>query len=619
MAFKVGKYRVRPSRRGWTIIAVCALVLSSYTADSVAAIGRVRSGVKAGTLELGGRNREEASKLLTERAQLLLSDPVDLFADKHRFSVAPSEISFSPDVKATLEDAMGVGRRGNFFVRTWHRLRALFASTDVGWVSKVDNDAAQILVRDWAAQIDTQGHEAGIEARGPVLVPVGAVPGRRLDQPGGIEAMGEALESWPRHSAELPIAVRNRRTTIDDATEAAEVANRWTRSPMLLEAPDGTRHFLSRAELAGMLEAVPRRRGDEWRLQVRFSTERVAGALGDDMKAYEKEPRSASFAVNGAVASVVAGEDGRRFDAAATARSLGSIASRTTGRIAKARFASAEPEMTTKEAQDLRIKELVSSFTTPHPCCQPRVTNIHKIADVVDGAIVRPGSTFSLNGFVGPRTTQKGYVLAPMIFDGEFRDDVGGGVSQFATTMFNAIFFGGYRLESYKAHSYYISRYPAGREATVSWQHPDLRFTNNSNSGILIKTSYSGTSITVSFYGDKEGRVVTAESGPRTNFTEPAEQRKENPAMGPGEERVAQRGAQGFDIVVFRILNKGGEVTRTRFFTRYKAQPTIIEFGPGEAPSPSPSPDAEGEPREPRRPGEETPEPTDTPEPDLRR
>ena len=115
------------------------------------------------------------------------------------------------------------------------------------------------------------------------------------------------------------------------------------------------------------------------------------------------------------------------------------------------------------------------------------MTNIHKIADTVDGAIVKPGATFSLNGYVGPRTVEKGYVLAPMIFDGEFRDDVGGGVSQFATTMYNAIFFGGYRFGTHKAHSYYISRYPAGREATVSWQHPDLSFTNNSSAGILSR------------------------------------------------------------------------------------------------------------------------------------
>ncbi len=609
MAVKIGSIQLRPSRRTWTILALCALILSSYTADSVAAIGRVRSGVKAGSLELGGRNREEARAALAEQAQLLLSDPVDLYADRHRFSVAPSEISFAPNVDTTFADAMGVGRQGNFFVRTWHRLRALFASTDVGWASKIDRDAAQLLVHDWAAQIDTEGHEAGIEARGATLVPVGAVAGRRVDQKAAIETVVEALESWPRRSVELPMSVRNRRTTVEDANEAAEIANRWATSPIILTAPDGSDHFLSRAELAGMLEAVPRKRGGDWKLQVRFSADKVSDALSDEMKPYEREARSASFSVSGVSVSVVAGENGRRFDAAATARALGAVAGRRTGRAAQAVFSSAEPDMTTDEARGLRIKELVSTFTTQHPCCATRVHNIHTIADVVNNTIVRPGAKFSLNGHVGPRTTEKGYKLAPMIFDGEFRDDVGGGVSQFATTMFNTIFFGGYRLESYKAHSYYISRYPAGREATISWPHPDLRFTNNSSSGILIRTAYSSSSITVSFYGDKEGRVVTAEAGPRTNPTEPEEQRKENKDLVPGEEKVAQEGAQGFDIVVFRIINRDGEVTRTRFFTRYKAQPRIVEFGPG----PSPEPTDEREPGEPRM--TPSPEPTESPEP----
>jgi vancomycin resistance protein YoaR len=183
-------------------------------------------------------------------------------------------------------------------------------------------------------------------------------------------------------------------------------------------------------------------------------------------------------------------------------------------------------------------------------------------------------------------------------------------VSQFATTTFNAIFFGGYKFESYKPHSYYISRYPVGRDATISWPQPDLRFTNNSNSGILIKTSYSSTSVTVNFYGDKEGRSVNAETGPRTNFTDFPTQRKENLALQPGEERVVQHGAQGFDIITWRIINRNGQETRQRFFTRYKPEPEIIEFGPGPSPSPSPSP-GEGTGRQPR----ETPSPAPTPTP----
>lgn len=609
---KIGRLRIRPTRRGWVILAALALLGSSYSADAVASVGRVRAGVRAGTLELGGKTHDEALKALTDRAELLVSKPVEIFADKHTRPVAPSEIGFQPDIARTLDAAEGVGRRGNLLVRFWHRMRALFATTNVGWESAYDAKGAKLVVNDFATNVDTEGHEAGIEARGSTFHPVGAVPGRRLDQERAIETIVGGLESWPRHSLELPISVRSRRTTIDDAREAAKEASRWTRAPITLSAPDGSRHFIAREELAKMIDAVPHKRGRDWTLQVRFSPDRVKTALAEDMDQFEQDAKDAGFAVSGPNASVVAGQAGRSFDAAATAKELAEAAKSEEDRVAKAEFSEVEPDLTTKEAKALNIHEQVSSFTTQHPCCQPRVSNIHKIADTVNGAIVKPGASFSLNGYVGQRTVEKGYVLAPMIFDGEFRDDVGGGVSQFATTMFNAIFFGGYRFNTYKAHSYYISRYPAGREATVSWQHPDLAFTNNSSSGVLIRASYSSTQITVTFYGDKEGKVVTAESGPRTNPTGPQDQRKPNPALKPGEERVMQEGGRGFDIVVTRIIRKGDDETSQRFFTRYKAQPRIIEFGPGTpAPSPTPTSTPRDREREPRRPA--TPPPTSGP------
>jgi vancomycin resistance protein YoaR len=604
---KIGKLRIRPTRRGWTIAALLALLLSSYTADAAASIGRVRSGVGAGSLQLGGKTKDEALRALSERAQLLVSQPVELIADPHRLTVTPGEVGFRPRPQATLDDALGVGRRGNFVVRLWHRIRALFASTDVGWESTYDSNAAKLVVSEFASRVDTQGHEAGIEARGTTIVPVGAVPGRRLDQEQTIAIVIHGLESWPRQSMEVPVAVRKRHTTIDDAREASELANEWIRAPITLIAPDGSRHFLSRTDLANLIDAVPRRHGLDWSLLVRFSPSRIEDVLGDDMTPLEREAKDASFAVNGTSASVIAGQEGSTFDPVATAQRLADAARKDDGRVALAAFKKVEPNVTTRSAQALNIHELVSTFTTHHPCCAARVINIHKIADTVDGAIVKPGARFSLNGYVGPRTTEKGYVLAPMIFDGEYRDDVGGGVSQFATTMFNSIFFGGYRIETHKAHTYYISRYPAGREATVSWPGPDLAFTNDSRSGILIKTSYDDTSVTVSFYGDKEGRVVTAETGPRTHPTEPEEQRKPNPALKPGEERVAQAGEPGFDIIVTRVIRKDGHETRQQLFTRYKAEPKIIEFGPG-SPSPSPSgTPGPGEPGGPRPTSEPSP------------
>ena len=187
-------------------------------------------------------------------------------------------------------------------------------------------------------------------------------------------------------------------------------------------------------------------------------------------------------------------------------------------------------EFTTEAAEKLGIKEpvgtttewkgqaQVKSFTTYYPCCAARVTNIQRIADLVNGTLVLPGEKFSVNDTVGQRTAEKGFVEAGAIANGEHVSEVGGGVSQFATTMFNAAFFAGLPINTYQAHSEYFDRYPFGREATMGFPNPDLSWTNNTPYGILIQTSYTDTSVTVTLwstqyaYGEQTGQT-TGKSG----------------------------------------------------------------------------------------------------------
>ncbi|MGH8904009.1 MAG: VanW family protein, partial [Egibacteraceae bacterium] len=233
------------------------------------------------------------------------------------------------------------------------------------------------------------------------------------------------------------------------------------------------------------------------------------------------------------------------------------------------------------QARGLGIVQQVSSFTTNHACCQTRVTNIHRIADMVNGTVIRPGKTFSLNAHVGNRIPEKGFLPGKAIQDGVFVDQIGGGVSQFTTTMFNAAYFGGYDIVEHKPHSYYISRYPEGREATLNYPHVDLKIRNNSPHGILVQTSYTDTSVSVSFWAT---RWVAVESitGPRTNPREPETQYRENPSLPPGSEQVVQESAPGFDVTVTRILRfPDGRQRRQDFRTTYNPQPKIIERNSG--------------------------------------
>ena len=163
----------------------------------------------------------------------------------------------------------------------------------------------------------------------------------------------------------------------------------------------------------------------------------------------------------------------------------------------------------------------MGSYTTPYSPGEPRVTNIRRASQILNGTIIPPHGTLSLNQTLGERTLDRGFVAAPMLADGLHVDSVGGGVSQVATTLFNAAFFAGFALDAHTAHQLYIDRYPLGREATISWPTPDLVITNNWDASALIKVVNSSDSITVSIYSTSFDRKVEEHTSDPFDFTEP--------------------------------------------------------------------------------------------------
>lgn len=153
------------------------------------------------------------------------------------------------------------------------------------------------------------------------------------------------------------------------------------------------------------------------------------------------------------------------------------------------------------------IVELTGRFTTYYTPGQARVSNIHRIADILQGAVVYPGETFSVNEYVGERTEEKGFVDAGVIYDGVYSSDVGGGISQFITTLFTATFNAGMEFPEYQAHSIDIPRYRDGVDATISWPKPDFKFRNPNPYAVLLWPTVTGGSVTVSVYSTAYAEV----------------------------------------------------------------------------------------------------------------
>ena len=149
-----------------------------------------------------------------------------------------------------------------------------------------------------------------------------------------------------------------------------------------------------------------------------------------------------------------------------------------------------------------------------------------------------------------------------MIFGGVLIPSIGGGVCQTATTIFNAAFEAGLPVKERHNHSWYISHYPMGRDATVSWGGPDLVFKNDLKHAILIDVTYTDTTFTINFYGTKQGRKVTSTTAsPRTTRSRRCSTRSTRRPR-PRSMTVVAGGGPGFDMNVHRKVYEHGKLIR---------------------------------------------------------
>jgi vancomycin resistance protein YoaR len=387
-----------------------------------------------------------------------------------------------------------------------------------------------------------------------------------------------------REEVVMPVGTVEPRVSKESVEEAAARARALLAEKVEVDA-DGTRVALEPVGLAATLGT--KIVGD--RLDLTIDTDKLKFALGPKLARLEVAPVAATFAVNSSTSvSVVPSRDGKVLDYDAIAADI--LAG---DRLVTAHLRDEHPEHDTEWAQKLGIKREVSSFTTKHPAGQPRVTNIHLAADALNNAIVEPGQTFSFNDYIGRRTPEKGYVKAPILVQDGFGEDYGGGVSQLVTTLYNAVFFGGYEDVEHSPHRFYISRYPMGREATINFPSVDLKFKNDTKYGVLIRVGYSSTSVTVTFFGDNEGRVVREENRKILKETPITDELIECPVTDPEDDpqndcatlSAAEReqvtaGEPGFEVEFDRVIEQPGQPTKRRhYYKNYPMLPNKVLIG----------------------------------------
>jgi vancomycin resistance protein YoaR len=570
-----------------------------FAMDRASNSGEILGEVNVAGVELGGLEEYEARLALLELEYELASQPIDVVVEGTTYELYPYEVGYSLDREDMLAAALANGRTGG--------LRSQFG----WWLGHFAGDDATVEVK---ASVDTtlldpyfdRWQEEAIAAppfEGGVVVENGELVGLYPRAGVGIdrEATAQLIEAALLDPSRPTVTALT--NTIEPVTSPSVIDDAVERAQGLIE----TSVRLSRVNPAASIEfpvSVLQQAlqtdvvGDsEISIVLSFAPEPLIDFLDPRRASLEFPAVDAEIVIlSNDTPSIIPGRNSMVIDDDALPGAVMAAATSITRSAALPYGEGEEPELTTQEAEDLGIKELLYRATTFYPCCGDqtnlnRINNIHLIADAVDGAIVLPGETFSLNEHVGQRTVEKGYAEAGAIIGDEVEccdhpENIGGGVSQFTTTLYNAIFFSGLEDVEHTPHTLYFARYPEGREATLGYPSPDLKFRNSTENAIYIRTWHTDDSVSVEFYGDNGGITVTSRLSERCCFTEPFDSYEPDPDLNPDEEKETDPGSAGWTVTVYRDIEyPDGRIETQEWVWTYRPFPRKISVHPCRLPT----------------------------------
>lgn len=572
-----GRERAGGLVAGLVVLGLVVLLGAGWVTAYYAAGDNVPRGATVEGVAVGGRSPDDAVRDLEQELAQRETAPVRLEVGDRGVEVDPVEAGLSVDHEASVA-AVGGGR-------SWdpRRLWDYYTGGDeVGAVVDVDEEALDAALATAAEEVGRPAEDGAV-----ALTPSGpevtdAVDGTTLE-PGPTREALLAAYLDPDPVAEVALGTVEPDIDAGDVRSAVEdFVDPAFSGPVRLRF-DGTPVVFTPAELAPALSLEP----DGGALVPRVDADVLGGLVDARVTADGGEPVDASFEVVDGEPRVVPAQPGVDYDTADVSEAL--LTALVAGQGERAADVPAsvdQPDLTTREARRLGVEEVVSDFSTYYPDADYRNVNLGRAAELVDGTLLEPGETFSLNGTVGERTVANGFTEGYVISDGILVEDLGGGVSQMATTLFNAMFFAGLEDVEHKPHSFYIDRYPVGREATVSWGSIDLRFRNDTDHGVLIEAAVSPSSgatqgeVNVTMYSTKTWDVESRTSD-RYAYTSPTTRVLDTPDC------YAYTGSQGFTVDVYRDFSQPGssEVERTERFTTVYTPSDGVECVPPGSPA----------------------------------
>lgn len=542
------------SRRGWGLIGglgVVVVALAAYGGLALTGTDRIPSGTKVDGVIVGGQSKAAAQKRIQGHIAALERRPVTFTAAGRTLSLMPATSGLGYDAAGALDGLTG-------FTLSPGAIRDRYNGGPARSLKPtVDKVALQKAITAAAASMKGAPVSGTVKFVAGQIKVTHSTSGRVVD---AAALAGKIATGWPATRSYAASMVEQTPQITDTTVDAfaAGPAKKAIAGPVTFQN-GGKTADVTASRLCDVLRTVPNGAA----LKIAVIPKEMA-ALAESMNAQVTSPaKNAKVAMNGIVPTktVIAGSNGTKIDPVGTGAALVSAlhAGRRTVpvKVTQQNSAAVDPAQISST--------VISEFRSQYPLGASnaaRTENIKNGLAKLNGTYIAPGQQFSLLAALQPFTEANGYVKAPVLVSGRDVYGLGGGSSQVSTTMYNATFFAGLQEDTHKAHSTWISRYPMGREATLSVPTIDNRWTNDSGHGIVIviEARTESDAAVMRLYGTNVFSV-TSNTGPRFALSSPGAQRV------PGAGCIPQDPVAGFKVTVTRVVKKAGKVVKNESLT----------------------------------------------------
>ena len=532
--------------------AAAVLLVLIWGAIAFATTRHIFAGSTVSGVAVGNMSPAQAESAVSEAIGAQLGQPVTLVVGDATDMLVPAESGVSVDARASVERLTGFTLNPLTLVE---RLRG----ADVDAVTRVDVYSLTTALDARLNILAVGATNAGVTLNGtrPVLSP--ATTGTGLDVDSAVATLSE---NWPlgRETIELPNGEAKPAVTDEEAQTLIDKVLTPLLSGNLTITAEGTAAdralqptvVLTPEQLAGLVRIGTAGGDITASLDPQGLREAVLAVMGPQIEAPAQD---ATWTIEGradAKPVYVEAHGGTVVDADALAADALTAATQDDGagdrRVALS-VIDQTPTVTTPAA-DWGINQIIGEYSTPYYPDAARTQNLVAGTEAINGTVVMPGGQFSLTEALGQIDEEHGFASAGVVTNGQHTDAMGGGLSQVATTVFNAGFEAGMDDVEHTPHNYWFTRYPAGREATLWTGNLDVKFGNSTPTAVLVQAWAVDGEVHVRLWGTPYYRV-SIDNGTPHNYRAYRTQRQSGANCVPYE-----GGAQGFDITVTRSRTK---------------------------------------------------------------